>query len=113
MSRLAHYSNLLYVHHYTCCSVHGEFRFSPLPMPPPRNASSTGGRLSGEDMQRYMPAGAGPSSRGIDVSRRDKKPSPTESNLDHHVGIAETHLHQLRFEDLYYLFIFPPTSMYK
>ena len=23
-------------------------------MPPPRNASSTGGRLSGEDMQHYM-----------------------------------------------------------
>lgn len=35
-------------------NVHGEFRFSPLPMPPPRDWRSTGGRLSGEDMQYYM-----------------------------------------------------------
>jgi hypothetical protein len=35
-------------------SVHGEFRFSALPMPPPSNASKTGGRLSGEDMCNYM-----------------------------------------------------------
>ncbi|TFY51937.1 hypothetical protein EVJ58_g10296 [Rhodofomes roseus] len=34
--------------------VHGEFRFSPLPMPPPADAAATGGRLSGEDMRLYM-----------------------------------------------------------
>ncbi|KIJ54017.1 hypothetical protein M422DRAFT_201119 [Sphaerobolus stellatus SS14] len=35
-------------------NVHGEFRFSPLPMPPPSDAAKTGGRLSGEDMCNYM-----------------------------------------------------------
>ncbi|KAG6810296.1 hypothetical protein H0H92_012520 [Tricholoma furcatifolium] len=35
-------------------NVHGEFRFSPLPMPPPSKAAETGGRLSGEDMCNYM-----------------------------------------------------------
>ncbi|KAJ3529431.1 hypothetical protein NM688_g7855 [Phlebia brevispora] len=35
-------------------NVHGEFRFSPLPMPPPRDWRTTGGRLTGEDMQYYM-----------------------------------------------------------
>lgn len=35
-------------------SVHGEFRFSSLAMPPPSDASKTGGRLSGEDMCEYM-----------------------------------------------------------
>lgn len=35
-------------------SVHGEFSFSPLPMPPPSQASRTGGRLSGEDLVAYM-----------------------------------------------------------
>jgi hypothetical protein len=34
-------------------SVHGEFRFSPLPMPPPSKAESRN-RLSGEDMCTYM-----------------------------------------------------------
>ncbi|EMD34940.1 hypothetical protein CERSUDRAFT_116460 [Gelatoporia subvermispora B] len=38
----------------TINNVYGEFRFSPLPMPPPSNAKATGGRLSGEDMKRYM-----------------------------------------------------------
>ncbi|OCH90140.1 FAD/NAD(P)-binding domain-containing protein [Obba rivulosa] len=38
----------------TINNVHGEFRFSPLPMPPPSNAEVTGGRLSGEDMRQYM-----------------------------------------------------------
>lgn len=42
------------VNHIDFRSVHGEFRFSPLPMPPPRDWRSTGGRLSGEDMQYYM-----------------------------------------------------------
>ncbi|KZT54410.1 FAD/NAD(P)-binding domain-containing protein [Calocera cornea HHB12733] len=35
-------------------NVHGEFRFSSLPMPPPVHANETGGRLSGFDMQQYM-----------------------------------------------------------
>ncbi|KZO93494.1 FAD/NAD-P-binding domain-containing protein [Calocera viscosa TUFC12733] len=35
-------------------NVHGEFRFSALPMPPPAHARETGGRLSGFDMQLYM-----------------------------------------------------------
>ncbi|KAI0034738.1 FAD/NAD-P-binding domain-containing protein [Vararia minispora EC-137] len=34
-------------------NVHGEFRFSCLPMPPPKDATVTGGRLSGEDMCAY------------------------------------------------------------
>ncbi|GLB35449.1 putative pyridine nucleotide-disulphide oxidoreductase [Lyophyllum shimeji] len=38
----------------TINNVHGEFRFSSLPMPPPSKASETGGRLSGEDMCAYM-----------------------------------------------------------
>ncbi|KAG2010574.1 hypothetical protein CC2G_013389 [Coprinopsis cinerea AmutBmut pab1-1] len=35
-------------------NVHGEYRFSPLKMPPPENADKTGGRLRGEDMCEYM-----------------------------------------------------------
>ena len=35
-------------------SVHGEFRFSPLPMPPPMFKAKTGNRLCGEDMTAYM-----------------------------------------------------------
>lgn len=35
-------------------SVHGQFRFSSLAMPPPSDAASTGGRLSGGDISRYM-----------------------------------------------------------
>ncbi|KAF9017607.1 FAD/NAD-P-binding domain-containing protein [Hymenopellis radicata] len=35
-------------------NVHGEYRFSSLPMAAPLNAEKTGGRLSGEDMCRYM-----------------------------------------------------------
>ncbi|KAF9240381.1 FAD/NAD(P)-binding domain-containing protein [Melanogaster broomeanus] len=35
-------------------NVHGEFRFSPLPMPPPSLQQETGNRLSGEDMSAYM-----------------------------------------------------------
>ncbi|TFK37874.1 FAD/NAD-P-binding domain-containing protein [Crucibulum laeve] len=35
-------------------NVHGEFRFSPLDMPPPANAEKIGGRLSGYDMAAYM-----------------------------------------------------------
>ncbi|PPQ71555.1 hypothetical protein CVT24_006436 [Panaeolus cyanescens] len=35
-------------------SVHNEYRFSALPMPPPENAAESGGRLSGKDMCRYM-----------------------------------------------------------
>jgi len=34
--------------------VHGEYRFSPLPMPAPADAAATGGRLSGVDMCNYM-----------------------------------------------------------
>ncbi|KAJ7158509.1 FAD/NAD-P-binding domain-containing protein [Mycena filopes] len=35
-------------------SVHGEFSFSCYEMPSPPNSSATGGRLTGEHMQRYM-----------------------------------------------------------
>ena len=35
-------------------SVHGEFRFSPLSMPPPAECAKTGGRLTGQDMRQYM-----------------------------------------------------------
>ena len=35
-------------------SVHGEFRFSPLPMPLPVFQEETGNRLCGEDMSAYM-----------------------------------------------------------
>ncbi|KAF9034318.1 hypothetical protein BJ165DRAFT_1512908 [Panaeolus papilionaceus] len=35
-------------------SVHNEYRFSALAMPPPENAAESGGRLSGMDMCRYM-----------------------------------------------------------
>ncbi|KAH6907510.1 hypothetical protein BKA70DRAFT_1189506 [Coprinopsis sp. MPI-PUGE-AT-0042] len=35
-------------------NVHGQFSFSSLPMPPPRNAAETGGRLSGGDMCEYF-----------------------------------------------------------
>lgn len=36
------------------CSVHGEYRFSALPMPQRPDFEATGGRLSGEDMRLYM-----------------------------------------------------------
>ena len=39
---------------FAVCSVHGEFRFSPLPMPPPMLKGKTGNRLCGEDMSDYM-----------------------------------------------------------
>lgn len=35
-------------------SVHGEHRFSALPMPSPEGHTKTGGRLSGYDVQRYL-----------------------------------------------------------
>lgn len=35
-------------------NVHGEYRFSSLPMPPPADAAKSGGRLGGEDMRLYM-----------------------------------------------------------
>jgi dimethylaniline monooxygenase (N-oxide forming) len=35
-------------------SVHGEYRFSSLPMPPPANDKATGGRLTGIDVQKYL-----------------------------------------------------------
>ena len=35
-------------------SVHGEFTYSCLPMPPPKDSEETGGRLSGEDMTLYV-----------------------------------------------------------
>ncbi|KAH8092182.1 FAD/NAD-P-binding domain-containing protein [Cristinia sonorae] len=35
-------------------NVHGEYRFSPLPMPPPPHANETGGRLTGEDLRDYF-----------------------------------------------------------
>ncbi|KAF8061622.1 FAD/NAD-P-binding domain-containing protein [Lyophyllum atratum] len=35
-------------------NVHGEFRFSSLPMPPPSQSAETGGRLAGDDMCTYM-----------------------------------------------------------
>lgn len=34
--------------------MHGEFRFSHQAMPQPMNSEETGGRLSGEDMRKYM-----------------------------------------------------------
>jgi dimethylaniline monooxygenase (N-oxide forming) len=36
------------------CSVHGEYRFSALPMLQRPDFKATGGRLSGEDMRLYM-----------------------------------------------------------
>lgn len=41
---------------YIINSVHGEFRFSSLPMPPPVNTEKTGGRLTGPDMCNYLGA---------------------------------------------------------
>lgn len=38
----------------TINNVHGEFRFSELPMDPPKNSAETGGRLTGEDLRRYF-----------------------------------------------------------
>ncbi|KAG6918033.1 hypothetical protein DXG01_016885 [Tephrocybe rancida] len=38
----------------TINNVHGEFRFSSLPMAPPLKAAETGGRLTGDDMCAYM-----------------------------------------------------------
>ncbi|TCD60699.1 hypothetical protein EIP91_009652 [Steccherinum ochraceum] len=38
----------------TLNNVHGEYRFSQLPMPPPRDAKATGGRLRGEDLRDYF-----------------------------------------------------------
>ncbi|KIJ65798.1 hypothetical protein HYDPIDRAFT_109816 [Hydnomerulius pinastri MD-312] len=35
-------------------NVHGEFRFSPMAMPPPSLQDETGNRLCGEDMRAYM-----------------------------------------------------------
>ncbi|KAF7316639.1 hypothetical protein HMN09_00396500 [Mycena chlorophos] len=35
-------------------TVHGEFAYSALPMPPPADASKTGGRLSATDLNPYM-----------------------------------------------------------
>ncbi|KAK7042606.1 FAD/NAD-P-binding domain-containing protein [Favolaschia claudopus] len=35
-------------------NVHGEFRFSPLKMAAPPDSATTGGRLTGHDMQNYM-----------------------------------------------------------
>ncbi|KAJ3575500.1 hypothetical protein NP233_g1053 [Leucocoprinus birnbaumii] len=35
-------------------NVHGEYRFSSMEMPPPSDAASTGGRLSGLDLCNYM-----------------------------------------------------------
>jgi cation diffusion facilitator CzcD-associated flavoprotein CzcO len=35
-------------------SVHGEYQFSSLPMPPPPHLKATGTRLSGNDMSSYM-----------------------------------------------------------
>ena len=35
-------------------SVHGEYRFSPLEMPPPENAATGDGRLRGLDICNYM-----------------------------------------------------------
>jgi len=34
--------------------VHGEFRFSAMPMREPEGTVKTGGRLSGEDVRQYM-----------------------------------------------------------
>lgn len=38
----------------TINNVHGEFRFSQLEMPNPTNTDASGGRLSGDDMRKYM-----------------------------------------------------------
>jgi len=35
-------------------SVHGEFRFSAMPMRAPGDSIETGGRLSGDDVRQYM-----------------------------------------------------------
>ena len=35
-------------------NVHGEFRFSPHEMSAPPDSAATGGRLTGQDMQKYM-----------------------------------------------------------
>ena len=35
-------------------SVHGEYRFSCLPMPTPEGSKKSGGRLTGEDIRLYM-----------------------------------------------------------
>ena len=35
-------------------SVHGEYKFSQLDMPPPERSESTGGRLTGTTMRDYM-----------------------------------------------------------
>ena len=35
-------------------SVHGECRFSALPMPSPEGHTRTGGRLSGNDVRQYL-----------------------------------------------------------
>ena len=35
-------------------SVHGEYKFSPLKMPPPERSDATGGRLTGVAMRDYM-----------------------------------------------------------
>jgi dimethylaniline monooxygenase (N-oxide forming) len=35
-------------------SVHGEHRFSALPMPSPEGHTKTGGRLTGYDVRRYL-----------------------------------------------------------
>ncbi|KAF8529707.1 FAD/NAD-P-binding domain-containing protein [Hysterangium stoloniferum] len=35
-------------------NIHGEYRFSALPMPRPLNADNSGGRLSGQDLCEYM-----------------------------------------------------------
>lgn len=40
--------------HPVSCSVHGEFKFSNLPMAVPENAPVTGGRLYGADLRVYM-----------------------------------------------------------
>ena len=44
---------------FAICSVHGEFRFSPLTMPPPMFTEKTGDRLCGEDITAYMENFAG------------------------------------------------------
>ncbi|KAK0211195.1 FAD/NAD-P-binding domain-containing protein [Desarmillaria ectypa] len=38
----------------TLNNVHGEFRFSSMPMLPPSDSTKNGGRLGGEDMRQYM-----------------------------------------------------------
>ena len=35
-------------------SVHGEYRFSCLPMPVPADAKESGGRLGGDDLRQYL-----------------------------------------------------------